>query len=96
MIIVDALIIHPNAWGPFRSGSCHMTSTISEDELHAFARELGLKRSWFQLHRRYPHYDLTPRRRRAAITLGAREVTSREFIRLCYAWRPPPWKEEHE
>lgn len=44
----------------------------TDDELHAFARRLGLKRSWAQ----YPgtwksHYDVTDTMRDRAIKLGA-------------------------
>ena len=40
-------------------------------KLHAFARNLGLKREWFQDHRELPHYDLVRTRREAALALGA-------------------------
>jgi hypothetical protein len=33
----------------------------SLEELHIFAKSLGLKRCWFQNHK-YPHYDLTTKR----------------------------------
>ena len=32
-------------------------------ELHIFARSVGLKREWFQEHRRHPHYDITTSRK---------------------------------
>lgn len=35
---------------------CHMTAD-SLDELHAMAKLIGLKKSWFQ-ERSSPHYDL--------------------------------------
>jgi hypothetical protein len=52
----------------------HMTSDTPE-ELHAMADKLGLKRSWFQPHRRpgFQHYDLTPSKRARALALGAVE-----------------------
>lgn len=28
-------------------------------ELHRFAKAVGLKLSWFQRHKRHPHYDIT-------------------------------------
>ena len=37
----------------------------SLEELHAMAVQIGMKREWFQNKPRLPHYDLTPRRRRA-------------------------------
>jgi hypothetical protein len=46
----------------------------SLDDLHAFAKRLGLKREWFQAKPRFPHYDLTPSKRPQAVRLGAVEV----------------------
>lgn len=40
-------------------------------ELHAFADALGLKRSWFQNHEWFPHYDLIWNKRMQAIRAGA-------------------------
>jgi hypothetical protein len=78
MIMVDELRLWPGAPPPFHRGSCHLTTDGPLDALHAFARKIGLKRSWFQEHPSAPHYDLTPRRRRAAILEGAVEVSARE------------------
>ena len=58
----------------------HLTAD-HEAELHAFARQLGLKREWFQMHARHPHYDLTTgRMTRWAVYLGARVVPARELV----------------
>lgn len=73
--MVDRLTVYPNAWGPFRGGSCHLTST-SIDVLHRFALRLGLRREWFQDHRVAAHYDLTKGKRRKAIELGGRDRSS--------------------
>ena len=55
-------------------------------ELHNFARDIGLKRSWFQ-DKQIPHYDLTTRRKaKKAILTGAKEISSREIVmraKLC-------------
>lgn len=59
----------------------HLVSDFSVDELHKFARAVGLKRSWFQNHERYPHYDLTTNRiRNRAVKMGAKVVSSRQLI----------------
>lgn len=42
----------------------------TEDELHAMAEKVGLRRAWFQSHRT-PHYDLCQQKRKMAIDLGA-------------------------
>lgn len=54
---------------------CHMWAD-SEEELHAFALRLGLRRQWFQGPPRHFlwHYDVTETKRRRAMTLGAIEV----------------------
>lgn len=61
--------------------SCHMTADTPE-ELHAFAKMIGMKREWAQHEGRLTlHYDLTPTRRAAAVYNGAKEVTAREDAR---------------
>ncbi len=62
----------------------HLVSDRSIEELHRFAGNLGLKRSWFQPGgaRKIPHYDLTTRNavRRAQVN-GAVRVAAREIVR---------------
>jgi ACT domain-containing protein len=78
MIYVDTAIrwkIRGKKW-------CHMISDTAEEELHEFAKKIGLKRSWFHRGKdnSKPHYDLTEDRRRRAIQLGAKAVGRREFV----------------
>ena len=49
--------------------ACHLFSD-DLDELHRFAAQIGLKRSWFQ-GGDVPHYDLNARKRRRAVEAGA-------------------------
>lgn len=49
---------------------CHLVADTLE-ELHDFARRLGLKRCWFQDMASYPHYDVTIATREKALALGA-------------------------
>lgn len=79
MVYVDELKRWPTAIPCFKAGSCHLTADTL-DELHAFASLLGLKRAWFQKHPKLDHYDLTPRKRLAALTLGAVFVPIREQL----------------
>ena len=60
---------------------CHLAAD-SLDELHDFARKIGLKRQWFQEppKTRYPHYDLNANRRVVAVKRGAVEITGRELL----------------
>ena len=58
---------------PSRGGIwCHLVAD-SLDELHSFAKRLGLKRQWFQHAASYPHYDVTISMREKALRLGAAE-----------------------
>ncbi len=94
MIVVDELRTHsrikPEA-RRFGTRWCHlmvMPATPEQpltdtdiEELHAFAVRLGLKRAYFQDHPNiaFRHYDLVPSKRRVAVSLGAKEVSSKEW-----------------
>lgn len=58
--------------------SCHLFTTGSLDDLHRFAVRLGLKNKWFQHHPGVPHYDLTAKKRKQAIELGAKTTTTKK------------------
>ena len=75
MILVDTLRKYPSGYW------CHMVTDSSSEELHSFARRLGLHRERFQEHGRLPHYDLRPEMRERALTLGAEAVGSKELFR---------------
>jgi Protein of unknown function (DUF4031) len=68
----------------------HMVSSEDADELHEFARELGLKREWYQTPRRgeyHAHYDLNTRRMIAkAKRMGAKRVKATQLIHQAW-WR---------
>ena len=71
--------------------SCHLTAD-SIVELHAFAKMLGLRLSWFQTASVLPHYDLTEGKRAQAVKLGAVELDDRamgERIRAVREGRVP-------
>ena len=64
----------------------HMVSDEGEEELHRFARRVGLKRVWFQDQSDHPHYDLTTTPMRLkAMKLGASMVSPRHLIE-CAWW----------
>jgi hypothetical protein len=65
---------------------CHMFADENE-ELHALAKRIGLKREWFQEDRDGGHYDLTPSRRAAAVRLGAIEVSRHDAACIWWAHR---------
>jgi hypothetical protein len=55
------------------------------EELHCFAARIGIRREWFQNHLRrngcrFPHYDLHPARRAAAVNLGVIELDRRQTL----------------
>lgn len=81
-VYVDPLIDHGWQLGP----SCHMFAS-SEEELHAFAARLSLKRVWYQAER-VPHYDLTRAKRAFAVRLGAIELPVRA---AAWYWRARGW-----
>lgn len=58
---------------------CHMMAD-EVIELHDMAKQLGLKRLWFQ-QANYPHYDIGKGKRIIAISLGAIEITNREMVK---------------
>lgn len=70
----------------FRTGAknghqwCHLWADTHE-ELHAMARKIGMKRAWFQDRKGFPHYDLVPGRRAAALKVGATEINLADWIR---------------
>lgn len=90
MILVDPITSYPPEMTRGLPGRrwCHMVSDTSEEELHAFAERIGMKREWFQSRENgkasAAHYDLTPPRRVRAVALGAVEVTSRELVMRNY------------
>jgi len=60
----------------------HMVSDESEEDLHDFAKRLGLKREWYQ-DERLPHYDVTTNRlREKAQNMGAALVSSKEIVNI--------------
>lgn len=62
----------------------HLSSDLSLKELHVFAYNMGLKREWFQEHKKYPHYDLTTKNAlKRAIDKGAKKIHGREFLKIC-------------
>ena len=75
--------------GPVDGVWSHMGGD-NEEELHALAERLGLRRAWYQRHRRHralDHYDVTEPLREEAIALGAVPVTWRQMGKLIGARR---------
>lgn len=78
-IYVDEAIYKRSPAG--RKLYCHMIATTTLDDLHAFAKRIGVKKHFF--HRaRIPHYDLTSDQRATAIAIGAYPVPSKELVVL--------------
>lgn len=76
MVYVDKLVTYgEKRW-------CHLVAN-STDELHLFADNIGLKRSWFQPGgMSMPHYDLTPGKRAQAVAAGAKEIDRGKLVDL--------------
>lgn len=81
-IYVDQLIDYGVKFGRAGPEWCHMTTDGGEEELHAFAQQLGLRRSYFQGPPKHSvwHYDLTKGMRARAVRMGALEVDGGEWI----------------
>lgn len=75
-ILVDACL-----WEHRERIWCHMVSDTSLDELHEFARGLGIPERGFH----GDHYDLPSHVREVAVERGALQVTSRELVRAIAA-----------
>ncbi len=73
---MTVLIDPPNAPGHGRLWS-HLASDTSYDELHAFARTLGIPARGFDR----DHYDVPAERYDHVVAAGATPVSSRELVR---------------
>lgn len=65
---------------------CHLVADTL-DELHDFAKLLGLKRSWYQQTASYPHYDITVSKREQALQLGAQAGCRKKIIECAKSLR---------
>ena len=62
---------------------CHLWCEVGDEEaLHELAAKIGMRRSWFQPKRGFPHYDLVPTKREAAIKAGAVETDLKEWLKI--------------
>lgn len=79
-VYVDFLIDYGWKLGP----SCHMMAD-SIEELNAFAKSIGLKPEWIQKSNGgVVHYDLTAKRRIAALKKGAIDIQDRKQLAEVY------------
>jgi hypothetical protein len=76
-----ALMIDPPAVPSRGRLWSHLASDTSYDELHAFARELGIPERGFDR----DHYDVPQEWYDAVVALGAEPVSSRELVRRLVA-----------
>ncbi|MEK6423092.1 MAG: DUF4031 domain-containing protein [Burkholderia gladioli] len=58
---------------------CHLVAD-SLDELHRFAKSIGLQRGWFQAKASLPHYDVTVEARDVALSRGAVQADRRTLV----------------
>ncbi len=70
------ILIDPPRWPAHGRLWSHLISDTSFEELHTFARALGVPGRGFDR----DHYDLPAERYEAAVRLGARPTTSREIV----------------
>lgn len=80
-VYIDAWVYYGKRLGYAGPCWCHLFSD-SLEELHGFAKSLGLRKSWFQNRPRFPHYDIGSKRiRQAAIDQGAITLIGGELER---------------
>ncbi len=72
-----AVLVDPAIWPRRGRLFAHLVSDHSYEELHAFARSLGLKRAWFE----GDHYDVPTEVREQAVAHGAVPVSAGELVR---------------
>ena len=70
------ILIDPPTWPGHGRLWSHLVSDDSYDELHAFARALGVPERGFER----DHYDVPERLYPAAIAAGAQPVRSKELV----------------
>lgn len=76
-----AILVDDAVW-PWRDRLwCHLVSDTSLEELHAFARWIGVPERGFQ----GDHYDIPAEARQVALDEGARAVSSREIVQALRA-----------
>lgn len=71
------ILVDPATWPGRGRMWCHVVSDSSFEELHAFARSLGIPERGFDR----DHYDVPAERRSSVVDAGAVEVTSKELVR---------------
>lgn len=79
-VYVDWLMHHGWVLRGHHVRNCHMFAD-SVDELLEFAERIGLKPRWLQ-GKRAIHFDLTESRRKAAVELGAVELTRKTWRKV--------------
>jgi hypothetical protein len=78
-VYIDPLVDYQKKIGRNGPYWCHMTADTPK-ELHAFARQIKLRRDWYQDRPGHHHYDLTAGARARAVDLGAVELSPREYV----------------
>lgn len=58
---------------------CHLFAD-SIEELHQFAKQIGLQKTWYQGKACYPHYDITDSMRERALEFGAHHADKRKIV----------------
>jgi hypothetical protein len=72
-----ALLIDPPLWPRHERVWGHLVSDTSLDELHSFARKLGIPERGFDL----DHYDVPEDMHERLIAAGAQLIDGRELVR---------------
>lgn len=77
--------MHKTSLGKYRRMKMSHMLADSDEELHAMAARIGVRRRWFQ----GDHYDVCLAKRALAVQFGAKEITMREMARFRASKRNP-------
>ena len=84
MIYIDEIRVAPNTSTVTKKYGVqwsHMWTDGNIEELHEFAKKIGLKTSYFQDKPNFPHYDIIPTKRDMAIKKGAQYMPLKNWLK---------------
>lgn len=88
MIMVDKLTPCPPSAGWRYPDSCRLFTTPDKaEEIHHFAREIGISSRWLKTDGPMPFYELTQATRQIAVRWGAKSVDEKTASDVESQWR---------
>lgn len=75
--------MHTEDMGRLNRMKCSHMIADSDEELHAMAAKIGMRREWHQTPGPRSHYDVAKGRRAKAVELGSVQITMRQCAMMC-------------